>query len=283
MKAFLMIALYFTGNGESGVHMASTEDGWTWHPEVSSIIKPPPGVLMRDPHLTKFKDQAVLVFTTGWWTNDFGIATTTNLRNWSEIRRIPAMKETPGTLNVWAPESVVDPKTGDLIVFWSSTVEGKYKETERTDGDVDAQRRPLNHRFYYTTTSDLKEFSPPKLLWDPGFNCIDATMIQFKGQWVMIGKDETKAPVPCKRLFVATAPHPLGPWKMLKRDITAADHWAEGPSAIVVDGKIRVFYDRYMDNRWGIIESANLTDWIDVSARLKFVPGARHGVIIDSP
>lgn len=283
MKAVLMIALYFTGNGETGVHMASTDDGWTWNAETSSVIRPLAGMLMRDPHITTLKGEGVLVFTTGWWGTDFGIATTKDLRTWSEIRRIPAMKETPGTLNVWAPESVVDPKTGELIVFWSSTVPGKFTETERKDGDLDPERRPLNHRFYYTTSADLKEFAPPKLLWDPGFNCIDATMVQFKDQWVMIGKDETKAPTPAKNLFVATAPHPLGPWKMVKRGITAPDHWAEGPSAIVTGGKLRVYYDRYMDNRWGVIESENLTDWTDVSAKLKFVPGARHGVIIDKP
>lgn len=274
-----MLALYFTGNGESGIHFATSEDGWSWTPEPAPILKPTEGMLMRDPHLVEFRKEGVSVWTTGWWGNDFGIASSRDLKEWSPVRRIPVMADTPGTLNVWAPEAVVDPKTGKLIVFWSSTVEGKFSETARTDGDKDAKGRPLNHRFYYTTTPDLKVFAPAKLLWDPGFNCIDATMIPWKGKWVMIGKDETKTPVPAKSLFVATSPHPLGPWKLVKRNITPAGQWAEGPSVIQIGDKLRVYYDRYMDNRWGAIESRNLTDWTDVSSKLKFVPGARHGVI----
>lgn len=274
-----MLALYFTGNGETGAHLAGSQNGFDWQALEASVLKPTPGMLIRDPHLTRFGEEFVMVFTTGWWGTDFGIATTKDLTTWSEIRRIPVMAETPGTLNVWAPESVVDPKTGELIVFWSSTVTGKFVETERKEGDLDGQGRPLNHRFYYSTSADLKTFSAPKLLWDPGFNCIDATMIEFRGQWVMIGKDETKAPKPEKRLFVATAPHPLGPWTMLKQRITGSDHWAEGPTAVEVDGKLRVYYDRYIDNRWGAIESADLKIWSDVTSRVKFVPSGRHGVV----
>jgi len=279
MEFIAFLLLYFTGNGESGLHLAHSDDGFVWKKDSDSILKPLPGTLIRDPHLTMFNDKAVAVWTTQWWGTDLGIATTTDPKTFSPARRIDVMKDIPGTLNVWAPESVVDPKTGKLIIFWSSTVEGKFEETAHPDGDKDAQGRPLNHRFYYTTTPDLVAFAPPKLLWDPGFNCIDATMIKFRGSWVMIGKDETKAPKPAKSLFVASAPHPLGPWKIVKRQITSGDHWAEGPTAVVVGDQLRVYYDRYMDNRWGVIETKDLINWKDVSGKIKMIPGARHGTV----
>lgn len=277
-----MIALYFTGNGETGAHLATSVDGWTWQPLLTPILRPPTDTLLRDPAVVKFRNQAVMVWTTNWWSLEFGLATSLDpdLKMWSAPRRVPVMDSMPGTLNVWAPEAVVDPKTGKLIIFWSSTVEGKFLETERSDGDRDAKGRALNHRFYYTTTPDLLAFAPPKLLWDPGFNSIDATMIEWKGQWVMIGKDETKVPTPAKCLFVATAPHPLGPWKLIKKRITAEGHWAEGPTVVNLGDRLRVYYDRYMDNRWGAVESANLTDWTDVSEKVRFVPGGRHGAVI---
>jgi len=274
-----MLALYFTGNGESGVHLAKSADGWLWKAEASSILRPLPGMLMRDPAIVKFKGQSVMVWTTGWWAKEFGLSTTKDLKTWSPIQRVPVMEDVSGALNVWAPEAVVDPRTGKLIIFWSSTVEGKFTETERADGDKDAKGRPLNHRFYYTTTPDLKAFAPPKLLWDPGFNCIDATMIPWKNQWVMVGKDETKSPTPAKCLFVATAPHPLGPWQVVQRRITESGHWAEGPTIVDLGDRLRVYYDRYMDNRWGAVESADLVTWKDVGDGVRFVPGGRHGLI----
>lgn len=251
-----MLALYFTGNGD-----------------------PLNGMLIRDPAIVKFRDQAVMVWTTGWWGHEFGLSTTRDFKEWTPIQRVPIMADVPGIRNVWAPEAVVDPKTGKLIVFWSSTVEGKFTETERSDGDKDGRGRPLNHRFYYTTTPDLKAFAPPKVLWDPGFNCIDATMIAWKDQWVMVGKDETKSPTAAKCLFVATAPHPLGPWQLVQRRITGADHWAEGPTIVDLGDRLRVYYDRYMDNRWGAVESSDLVTWKDVGDVVRFVPGGRHGSI----
>ena len=48
-------------------------------------------------------------------------------------------------------------------------------ETE-TSGDADDNRR-LDHRLYATTTTDFRHYTPTRLLYDPGFNVIDGTIV----------------------------------------------------------------------------------------------------------
>jgi hypothetical protein len=69
---------------------------------------------------------------------------------------------------------------------------------------------------------------------------------------------------------------------MVENRITG-DYWAEGPTAIRTERKIRVYFDRYTEGRWGAVESADLKTWTDVSDKLVMVPGARHGTIVIVP
>jgi hypothetical protein len=49
----------------------------------------------------------------------------------------------------------------------------------------------------------------------------------------------------------------------------------------VKDGSTyRVYFDRYMDGRWGAVESTDLINWQDVSERIKMPAGARHGTVL---
>lgn len=275
-----MIATYFLRNGESGVFLAQSDDGFVFVPvSENPILAPLPGQLTRDPHVLKTEEGWIMVWTTGWWTNSFGIARSNDGREWTDAMAIPVMENFPGTSNVWAPESMIDPDSGELIVFWSSTVEGAFPETERADGDKDDKGRPLNHRFYYATSREYGKFEPAKLLWNPGFNCIDATMLKIGGRYLMFGKDDTTAPSPAKFIFAAEARHPLGPWKIVQRRITG-DYWAEGPTAVSLGDKVRVYFDRYTENRWGAVESSDLETWLDVSDSVRFVDGGRHGTVI---
>ena len=58
------------------------------------------------------------------------------------------------------------------MIYWSTTIPGRFPETEAF-GD-----KGLNHRLYYTTTSDFTDFTDTKLLLDPGFNVIDAVIVK---------------------------------------------------------------------------------------------------------
>jgi hypothetical protein len=55
---------------------------------------------------------------------------------------------------------------------------------------------------YYVTTTDFKSFSKTKMLYDKGFNVIDASILPVGKKYVMFLKDETRNP-PQKNIRVA--------------------------------------------------------------------------------
>lgn len=278
------LATYFVGNGESGAYLAVSTDGYKFEPIVEPnvpILKPSVGKdkLMRDPCLLRGADGSWhMVWTSGWWDQGLGMSHSKDLVHWDEQKNVPVMEGIEGTLNTWAPEITYDPKLEQYVIFWSSTVRGQYPETSRADGDKSPNGVPLNHRFYATTTSDFATYTPAAPMWDPGFNCIDATLLRDGTRWVLFAKDETKAPKPAKFLFVAAGPRPLGSFVTLSDRITGA-FWAEGPTAVKDKDTYRVYFDRYTEGRWGAVESKDLVNWTDVSDQVRMVPGARHGTI----
>ena len=69
-------------------------------------------------------------------------------------------------------------------IFWSSTVADAFPE------HLDKLKKYQNHRIYSCTTSDFNTYSPTELFFDPGFNCIDASIGYHDGQYLMVFKDE---------------------------------------------------------------------------------------------
>jgi hypothetical protein len=131
---------------------------------------------------------------------------------------------------------------------------------------------------YFTLTTDFEHLSPAKLLYDPGFNVIDATIVQDGKRFVMFLKDETRHP-PAKNLRVATADSPAGPYGPPSPPITGK-YWAEGPSAIKLGAKWFVYFDRYTEHRYGLVTSTDLVHWQDESDKVRFPPDHRHGSVV---
>ena len=127
-------------------------------------------------------------------------------------------------------------------------------------------------------TADFERLAPAKLLYDPGFNVIDATTVQDGKQFVMFLKDETRHP-PAKNLRVATAQALTGPYGPPSRPITGK-YWAEGPSAIKLDNKWFVYFDRYTEGRYGLVTSKDLVRWDDESDKVRFPADHRHGSVL---
>jgi hypothetical protein len=281
------LATYFTDNGDSGVFLAVSDDGYRFRPLLDPnvpIMRSEFGTekLSRDPFVMLGPDwQWHMVWTTGWWERTIGLAHSKDLVHWTQ-QYVPAMVDFPDALNAWAPEMVFDRDTQKYVIFWSSTWKGRFADTAREDGDLGPNGEPLNHRFFFTSTTDFKTFSPSRLLWDPKFNCIDLTMRHTPDGWEVFGKNETRAPAPAKYLFSASAPAPTGPFHLVNRRITG-DYWAEGPTSIRVEGKTRVYFDRYTEGKWGAVESSDMTNWTDISDRIQMIPGARHGSIMVVP
>jgi hypothetical protein len=279
---------YFTKNGEDGLHLAASRDGFTWEAlnGGKSYLAPKVGKskLMRDPCLLRGPDGTYhLVWTSGWNENNIGYASSKDLVTWTEQKEIPVMASEPTVRNCWAPEVAYDEKRKEFIIFWASTIPGKFPAT---DGSSESQ---YNHRMYFTTTKDFVTFTPTKLYYDPGFSVIDATLTRAQGHVYLIVKDETVNP-PKKYLQVAAAENDdvQGPFEPLRPAFTPAGLWVEGPTAFPVGDDVVVYYDIYRDKRYGAMRSHDLKTWEDVSAKIHLpdegtAVRVRHGTILEVP
>lgn len=183
------------------------------------------------------------------------------------------MEHEDSTRSSWAPEVTYDPESKEYMIYWASTITGEFPETQ-VEGD-----NGYNHRMYYTLTKDFKNFSETMLLYDPGFNSIDATILKKGNKWMMVIKDETREPKPEKNLKLAFADSLDGPYSDASEKITG-DYWAEGPTVAKINGEYYIYFDRYMDNHFGLIKSKDLKTWTDISDQLEFPKGLRHGTIL---
>jgi hypothetical protein len=197
------------------------------------------------------------------------------LLSWSEQRLIPVMAHEPTARNAWAPEALYDPAQGHYIIFWSTTIPGRFPQSEgATDADT-------NHRIFCTTTTDFETFTPTELYFDPGYNCIDASLWTDGAQVRMVFKDERLTPLLRKNLRHAVAPSPQGPFTDISE--TFSDNWVEGPTILKVGDAWLVYADAYKQHRYLAFHT---TDWItltDVSERLRLPPLAKHGTALTVP
>jgi lysophospholipase L1-like esterase len=271
---------YFTGNGEDGLHLAWSADGYRWQTlnDDRSILAPQVGKdrLMRDPCVTRGPDGTYhLVWTTGWWDRSIGHASTRDFLSWSKQTALPVMEHKLTARNAWAPEAFWDAKRGRFLIFWASTVPGAFPQT------VGALENDLNHRIYATTTIDWTTLEPTRLFCDPGFSVIDATLWPTEdGGYHLIVKDETDHP-PRKNLRIGTADDPEGPWVKFAPPFTR--DWVEGPTAIKVGTETIVYFDIYREQHYGAMRSRDLVQWEDVTAEISVPRGARHGTMIAVP
>lgn len=277
----LLFSFFREPNGQAGLQLATSTDGLKW-----TEIKPPNGStgflkpevggrLMRDPSLALGPDGTFhMVWTTSWGRPPvFGYASSRDLIHWSEERAIPVMEDDPAAKNVWAPELFYDAKKELWLIFWASTVPGKFPETENS-GDN-------NHRIYCVTTKDFKTFSKTKLFYDGGFNVIDATILPARGKYYLVVKDETKNPVK-KNLHLAVCDSPEGPYG--KAGPAISDDWVEGPSGIQIGHEYYIYFDHYRNPKYyGGIKSTDMEHWQDISKTTSFPKGFRHGTVLRVP
>lgn len=267
---------YFKGNGEDGLHLAYSEDGFEWHSlnNDQSFLQPQLSAdkLMRDPCIIRGGDGRFhMVWTVSWTDQGIGYASSDDLIHWSSQQYIPVMAHEPGARNCWAPEVTYDPEQELYLIYWATTITGRFPETQ-----VEADNG-YNHRMYSITTKDFKTFSDTRLFYEPGFNVIDATIVRDGKRWVMFLKDETREPAQ-KNLKVAYADKLEGPYSPASEPITG-DYWAEGPTAVHIDGEWVVYFDKYTEHRYGAIASADLVNWREVSEKLTMPDGIRHGTV----
>lgn len=276
LKSDSYVFTYFKGNGEDGLHLAYSEDGYKWNTlkNDTSFLTPEVGKdkLMRDPCVIKGGDGLYhMVWTVSWTDKGIGYASSKDLIHWSKQEFFPVMAHEEKTRNTWAPEITYDEKSKTYMIYWASTIDGKFLETKSEE------EKGYNHRIYYITTKDFKKFSKTKLLYEPGFNVIDATIVKTDNGFTMYLKDETKVPVQ-KNLKIATSKKLEGPYTKASEPITG-NYWAEGPTAIEINKEWIVYFDKYTQKKYGAVKQTS-KGWEDISDQVSFPEGTRHGTVL---
>lgn len=305
-------------SSEFGLYLATSRDGYAWEPANGDkpLFVPSVGSSrgMRDPCIARGPDGVFhLVWT--WTAGDpraIGYAKSSDLVTWTDVRSLRVMPQDVPVDYCWAPEIVWDPEAtgpgagggggsggsgGAWVVSWSCAITGLNAETQ---GEA-----VHNHRMYYATTRDFRTFSPHQSLFDPGHPSIDPAWLRLPdewvdrglarpesvlippgatavsesepGRWLLFYKDERQWPEK-KQIRMVRGASPRGPWGKPSAGLTI--HWAEAPSALIIDDHVVVYYDEYREGRYGAIRSRDLLTWDDVQNLMSFPPLTRHGSVI---
>jgi len=267
---------YFKNNGQDGLHLAYSYDGYSFTSlkHDSSFLKPvlSKDKLMRDPCIIRGADNLFhMVWTVSWTDRGIGYASSPDLVNWTEQQYIPVMAHEDSAKNCWAPEITYDAKKKQYMIYWATTIPGRFVAGD-TAGDG-----KYNHRIYYVTTKDFKNYSKAKLLFNRDFSVIDATIQSNGKQFVMFLKDETKKP-PQKNIRIATSNNLYKNYSQASPPITGK-YWAEGPTAIKIGESWIIYFDKYTEHKYGAVTSTDLVNWTDISDKVSFPKGTRHGTV----
>ena len=258
-----------------GLRFLTSTDGVRWDSLPGTWLTPAIGdSILRDPSIIVTPDSTFHLVWTISWRGDtgFGYARSKDLVHWSAQRRIGAMDSVRSTVNVWAPEWFYDDTRGEYMVIYSSCV----PDSAFTLGEED----PLNnHRLWYVTTADFETFSAPRLFYDPGFSCIDATLVKRGEQdYVMVLKDNTR---PNRNLKVAFAKRPTGPYTAASSPFTG--FLVEGPSVEKLGDDYLIYFDDYQNHIYGAVKTRDFADFIPMTDSVSIPKGHKHGTIFRAP
>ena len=253
-----------------GLRMLYSYDCYNWNDLNRIFLKPQLGdSVMRDPSIMRGPDGTFhLVWTLAWKGNKgFGYASSKDLVNWTDQKKVDVMKHEPSTVNVWAPELFYDDENKQYIIIWASTIPFRFEKGIEDENN--------NHRMYYTTTKDFKIFSETKLFLDPGFSVIDCVILKrAKGDYVLVLKDNTR---PNRNLQISFSNHPLGPYS--KASAAFTPNFTEGPAVAKVGDEYVIYYDQYREKIYGAMRTKDFKTFADVTKVVNVPGGHKHGTI----
>jgi hypothetical protein len=258
---------YFGGDPYSeSVHLATSTDGlrWTALDANQGLAFATTGTRsVRDPYVFRKQDGTFGVLATqGWDTDSIYVWDSPNLTSFGEPRLVRL--NTFGN-RVWAPQAIWNPVANNYVVYWSGNVNGGPNRT------------------YYNTTTDFRTFSAPTVLFDPGYDEIDADIQLVNGVYYLYHKGEVG-----KRLFVARSTS-LTPGSFVAQTTTPlppANVNVEGPTVFAANTGNRwyMYYDRFDEGGvFGLsttTDIANPNSWTTVPASGYTLPaGVRHATV----
>lgn len=260
---------------DEGLRYLYSRDGVNWDSIPGTWLAPELGQkVMRDPSMVQGPDGTYHLVWTIAWKGDtgFGYSSSRDLVHWTPQRRIGAMDGVASTQNVWAPELFYDDvKRQYMIVYSSCVVDAGF--------EVGIEDPKNNHRLYYVTTKDFTTFSEPKLLYDPGFSCIDAVLVKRgKDDYVMVVKDNTR---PNRNIKVAFAKSPEGPYTAASEPFT--ESFTEGPTVVKLADGYYIYYDTYRKFTYSAHRTTDFKTFTDVTSNVSIPKGHKHGTIFRAP
>jgi hypothetical protein len=256
---------------DEGLRFLYSYDGYRWDSISGIFLKPEVGVqkIMRDPSIAQGADGMFHMVWTCSWKGDygFGYASSKDLIHWSEQKHIPIMAFDTSTVNVWAPEIYCEDESGEFFIVWASTIPFKFPK-----GIEDEYN---NHRLYYTVTKDFVDFSPARILFDPGFSSIDAQIVKrAKNDYVLVFKDNTR---PERNILAAFGKTPSGPYAGLTQHFT--QQFTEGPAVVRVGGDWLVYFDAYRNQTYEAVSTRDFVTFTDIKDKINIPEKHKHGTI----
>jgi len=265
----------FREPANEGLRFIYSEDGMHWDKIPGIWLKPTIGKekVLRDPSITRTPDGTYHLVWTSSWKGDlgFGYSSSKDLINWTKEQMIPVMKSEPTTVNVWAPDIFYDDIKNEFVVVWASCIPHRFKKGQEEEKN--------NHRLYYITTKDFKTISKTKLLYDPGFSSIDATIVKRAvNDYVLVFKDNTR---PNRNLKVAFSKSATGPYSNVTTPFTQS--LTEGPAVEKVNDNYLIYFDEYKKFSFGAVKTKDFIHYTNISKEVSVPEGHKHGTIFKAP
>ncbi|GAB4024472.1 glycoside hydrolase family 43 protein [Spirosoma koreense] len=263
------------------LHIALSTDGRHWTPLNDN--KPVWEQHVRDPYVRRGPDGLWRILSTGGGRGadrekvgpSCLYMTSKDLVHWQVEGPLALMKDVrneSGALagNIWAPEWFYDKKTGEYVLFWSSSFkDAGWKES----------------RLWSCRTRDWKTFTPAKVFFNPPYSVIDGTLLEENGTYYLFHKEEEFGAKTGERraIRLATSKKLEGPYTLVEGPLNQGQIVpviTEGPTVIkdpVRSGWL-LLYDYCMTNRFGASYSPDLVHWT-VEENVSFPSEARHGCV----
>jgi len=200
-----------------------------------------------------------------------------DLIEWTGPRAVEIAPPTAGM--AWAPETTVDPATGEHIVFWSSWL--------FDEADPEHQGESYS-RILYSRTRDFVDFTEAAVLVDSGLDIIDTAILQEGGRVYRFSKDERRGG-DSWGIHQDVGSGLFADDFVTLRTRIGAGEFADVEAPIVVkdphEQRWYLFLDQYtrMPQGYFALETTDLeaASWSPVPAeRTRIAPGTKHGTML---
>ncbi len=281
------IYAYFEGpwptGGESGVYLAYSEDGYTFHDmNDGNAVLSVEGMydetedMMRDPSVVYGPDGKFhMVWTTSAIdvNRNIGYAWSYDLKTWNDVQLIEMWDEasTPNIEHTWAPEIEYNGNGEYEIIFSANPFRGQAGYDDYL-------------YLWSTKTTDFVNFTTPVEAYNGGVNVIDGnkTYIPETGTYFMPMEDAVAGQPNDISVATSLTGEP-GTWS--RDDSLTIDIFSqptEGPSLIQIDGLWHLYFDYFGVGVLGLATSPDLVNWTESSDQAT-LPAGRHGTIFAAP